>query len=54
MTAPVAAASSPSALWFATRGAGVATLVLLTATLVLGISTSLRAEGRRTPRFVVA
>ncbi len=54
MTATATAASGPSALWFATRGAGVATLVLLTATLVLGISTSLRAEGRRTPRFVFA
>jgi sulfoxide reductase heme-binding subunit YedZ len=47
-------ASTPSPLWFATRGAGVVTLVLLTATVVLGVSTSLRVEGRRTPRFVTA
>lgn len=53
MTA-LAAAGTPSALWFATRGAGVATLVLLTATFVMGVSTSLGAEGRRTPRFVFA
>lgn len=47
-------ASTPSPLWFATRGAGVVTLVLLTATVVLGVSTSLRFEGRRTPRFFTA
>jgi hypothetical protein len=50
----MAAAAPPSALWFTTRGAGVATLVLLTATVVLGIATSLRWEGRATPRFVIA
>jgi sulfoxide reductase heme-binding subunit YedZ len=47
-------AFNPSPLWFATRGAGVVTLVLLTATVVLGIATSLRWEGRSTPRFVTA
>lgn len=47
-------AFNPSPLWFATRGAGVMTLVLLTATVVLGIATSLRWEGRSTPRFVTA
>ena len=54
MIAAVTNASSPSPLWFATRGAGVMTLVLLTVTVVLGIATSLRWEGRRTPRFVTA
>jgi sulfoxide reductase heme-binding subunit YedZ len=49
-----ASSSAPSPLWYATRGAGVAVLVLLTATVVLGIVTSIRWEGRRTPRFVVA
>lgn len=47
-------ASNPSPLWFTTRGTAVAALVLLTATVALGIATSRRAEGHRTPRFVVA
>ena len=54
MLAAVTSASNPSPLWFATRGAGATTLVVLTATVVLGIGTSLRWEGRRTPRFVTA
>lgn len=48
------AAAVPSPLWYATRGAGMATLVLLTASLVLGIATSSRWGSARTPRFVVA
>src|SRR3984893_85072 len=47
-------ASNPSPLWFATRGAGVVTQVLLTGVVILGIATSLRLEGKRTPRFVTA
>jgi methionine sulfoxide reductase heme-binding subunit len=46
--------SGPSPLWFATRGAGIMTLVCLTVVVILGISTSLRMQGRRTPRFVTA
>jgi len=34
----VAAANGPSALWYATRGTGAVTLVLLTASVVLGIA----------------
>jgi sulfoxide reductase heme-binding subunit YedZ len=49
-----AGASNPSPLWFATRGAGVMTLVLLTGTVLLGIATSMRWQGRNTPRFVTA
>lgn len=49
-----ATASNPSPLWFATRGAGVVTLVVLSVTVILGIVTSLRWEGRNTPRFVTA
>lgn len=49
-----ASAASPSPLWFATRGAGVMTLVCLTGVVILGISTSLRVSGRRSPRFVIA
>ncbi len=46
--------SGPSPLWYATRGAGVATLLLLTGSVVLGVGTAARWEGRRTPRFVTA
>ena len=49
-TAPAA----PSPLWYATRGAGVALLLVLTATVVLGVGTSLRIGGRSIPRFVTA
>ena len=46
--------TNPSPLWFATRGAGVMTLVCLTGVVILGISTSLRVTGGRSPRFVIA
>lgn len=46
--------TGPSPLWFATRGAGVMTLICLTVVVILGIMTSVRIEGRRTPRFVTA
>lgn len=49
-----ATTSGPSPLWFATRGAGVMTLVCLTVVVILGISTSLRVTGQRSPRFVIA
>jgi sulfoxide reductase heme-binding subunit YedZ len=49
-----AASNNPSWLWYTTRGAGVATLVLLTASVVLGIGTALRWEGESTRRFVTA
>jgi sulfoxide reductase heme-binding subunit YedZ len=55
--AAVAAATAPAApspLWYATRGAGVALLLVLTATIVLGAGTSLRIGGRSIPRFVTA
>lgn len=57
MTAAVGAATTaagPSPLWYATRGAGVTTLVLLTVTVVLGVGTALHWEGPATPRFVTA
>jgi len=41
------------ALWFATRGTGVVSLVLLTAIVALGVATSTRARSPRWPRFVV-
>ncbi len=47
-------ATGPSPLWYLARGAGSVTLVLLSATLILGITGALRWQpGRRIPRFVV-
>ncbi|HVA25280.1 MAG TPA: ferric reductase-like transmembrane domain-containing protein [Chloroflexota bacterium] len=46
--------SQPSPLWYATRGAGIATLMLLTAAVVLGIVTSVRWKSEDWPRFLVA
>ena len=49
------AAAAPSPLWFATRGAGTATLLLLTAVVALGILTAgSAARSRIWPRFVSA
>src|SRR5581483_5456383 len=48
------AASAPSPLWYATRGAGVVTLVLLTVSVCLGVLTQVRWRTTRLPRFVVA
>jgi sulfoxide reductase heme-binding subunit YedZ len=51
----VIAAAAPSPLWFATRGAGTATLLLLTAVVALGILTAgSAARSRLWPRFVSA
>lgn len=46
--------STPSPLWFATRGAGAVTLLLLTTVVVLGIATTTRQHGERWPRFLSA
>lgn len=45
---------SSQALWFATRGFGVVSLLLLTATVVLGVAGATRWRSTRWPRFVVA
>jgi sulfoxide reductase heme-binding subunit YedZ len=42
------------ALWYMTRATGIVALVLLSATLVLGVSASTRAGGLRTSRFVLS
>jgi sulfoxide reductase heme-binding subunit YedZ len=42
------------ALWFATRGSGVVSLLLLTAVVVLGVAGVTRWASVRWPRFVVA
>lgn len=41
------------ALWFASRGTGLVSLMLLTATLVLGAEHTGRVAGARWPRFTV-
>ena len=43
-----------SVLWYATRGAGAVSLVLLTGVVVLGILTSRRWSARAWPRFLTA
>jgi predicted ferric reductase len=42
---------SSTALWYATRATGLVALVLLTATMILGIATTNRARARRWPGF---
>lgn len=49
-----AAAHGPSGLWYATRGAGAMTLVLLTASVVLGIGEVRRWQPAAAPRFAIA
>jgi sulfoxide reductase heme-binding subunit YedZ len=50
----ILAAAGPSPLWYLSRGTGAITLVLLSITVLLGISGTLRwRPGMRTPRFVV-
>ena len=43
-----------TALWYATRGTGVVALLLLTATVVLGIAGTARFESARWPRVLTA
>jgi sulfoxide reductase heme-binding subunit YedZ len=50
----ILAAAGPSPLWYLSRGTGAVTLVLLSMTVILGITGNLRwRPGARTPRFVV-
>lgn len=44
--------SAPSPLWYATRGAGMVLLILLTAVVILGILTTNRWGTARIPRFI--
>lgn len=46
--------SGPSPLWFATRATGVTALVLLTATVVLGVAGTARFATPRWPRIVTS
>ncbi len=45
---------STQVLWFATRGAGIVSLFLFTAVVVLGVVTSVRWQARQWPRFLTA
>jgi predicted ferric reductase len=49
----IAAASASKAVWYLTRGSGVVSLILLTVSLVLGITTAVRWATAHWPRFVV-
>ncbi len=49
----LAASGSPSVLWYLARGSGLAALVVLTLSVVLGIVTSVRWSGTGWPRFVI-
>ncbi len=51
MSLPLAA--GPSAYWYTTRGAGIVALILLTASVVLGVVDLSRWTSERWPRFVV-
>ncbi|MEP7060414.1 MAG: ferric reductase-like transmembrane domain-containing protein [Actinomycetota bacterium] len=46
-------ALASKAYWYLTRGTGVVTMLLVTATVVLGIANSVRWSPDRTPRFVL-
>jgi sulfoxide reductase heme-binding subunit YedZ len=48
------AATTPSTLWYLTRGSGVVALLLLTASICLGIATTIRWRTSALPRFAVA
>ncbi|HYK96347.1 MAG TPA: ferric reductase-like transmembrane domain-containing protein [Candidatus Dormibacteraeota bacterium] len=41
-------------LWFATRGAGIVSMLLFTAVVVLGVITTMRWQTERWPRFLTA
>ncbi len=47
------AAAGPSPLWYLTRGSGVVVLILLTASVILGMLQVLRWAPRRSPRFMI-
>jgi methionine sulfoxide reductase heme-binding subunit len=52
--AAVVSTTGPSWYWYATRGLGVSTLIVLTGTVVIGIVTAVRWSGQTTPAFVAA
>ena len=50
----ILAAANAKELWYLTRGTGVVALLLLTASILLGVTTSLGLRLNRWPRFAVA
>jgi sulfoxide reductase heme-binding subunit YedZ len=46
--------AGPSWYWYATRGLGISTLIVLTGTVVIGIVTAVRWSGQSTTAFVAA
>jgi hypothetical protein len=53
MNVVLAIGMPPKALWYLTRGSGAVSLVLLTASVVLGLATSIGVNTVGLPRFVV-
>ena len=49
----MAGSVGPSALWYLTRGTGAVTLVLLTASVAIGVANVRRTQTERVPRFVL-
>src|SRR6201995_168161 len=49
----IAAAASGNAYWLLTRGSAVVALILLTATMALGVASLQRIESAGVPRFVI-
>jgi sulfoxide reductase heme-binding subunit YedZ len=54
MALTIAIGGSPSAYWYMTRATGAVALLLLTATLALGIVNVRRVKGPAVPRFLLA
>ena len=50
---PTLAALGGKSFWYLTRGSGVVALLLLTASVVLGVAGITRVESKRWPRFVI-
>jgi len=50
---PILAVAGKQALWYASRGTGIVCLLLLTASVILGVVTTVRFETRQWPRFVI-
>lgn len=53
MTGVLAASNNGQALWYLTRGSGVVALLLLTASVLLGVANTTRWKASRWPRFIV-
>jgi hypothetical protein len=53
MSLPLAATLGPSAYWYLARGTGAVALLLLTASVVIGVIGSVRFVAERWPRFAI-